>query len=36
LCGRDAECEVRNHSPVCKCRDGYEGKFKKVSLLLQT
>lgn len=26
LCGNNAECEVRNHSPVCKCRDGYEGK----------
>lgn len=24
-CGRNAECRVVSHSPICTCRSGYEG-----------
>ena len=25
VCGRNAQCDVRNHSPVCSCLPGYQG-----------
>lgn len=25
VCGQDAECQVRNHSPICACRSGFTG-----------
>lgn len=25
ICGTNAECHVRNHSPICKCRPGFTG-----------
>jgi hypothetical protein len=24
-CGANAKCDVRNHSPICTCIDGYTG-----------
>lgn len=25
VCGQNAECQVRNHSPICACRSGFTG-----------
>lgn len=25
ICGQNAYCESRNHSPICRCHEGYDG-----------
>lgn len=25
VCGQNAQCQVRNHSPICSCNDGFTG-----------